>query len=223
MKTVTKMRLSKETINILKNFASINSNIFIQPGNTLKTRSMGSNIFAIAKVQEDFDTEIGIWDLNKFLGVISMFNNPDLEFHDKYVDISNGKSSVKYFYAQKSVLTIPTRDIKMPEVLFSFTLEEQDLNEIMKASSILQVSDLSIIAEDGKILIKVDDSTNNTSDSIELVIDEDYSGPDFRGMIKVSDLKFVPGDYKVDMTNTIIARFTHTSNNLVYYTAINKV
>lgn len=223
MKTVTKMRLTKETINILKNFASINSNIFIQPGNTLKTRSMGSNIFAIAKVQEDFDTEIGIWDLNKFLGVISMFNNPDLEFHDKYVDISNGKSSVKYFYAQKSVLTIPTRDIKMPEVLFSFTLEEQDLNEIMKASSILQVSDLSIIAEDGKILIKVDDSTNNTSDSIELVIDEDYSGPDFRGMIKVSDLKFVPGDYKVDMTNTIIARFTHTSNNLVYYTAINKV
>ncbi len=223
MKTVTKMRLSKETINILKNFASINSNICIQPGNTLKTRSMGSNIFAIAKVQEDFDTEIGIWDLNKFLGVISMFNNPDLEFHDKYVDISNGKSSVKYFYAQKSVLTIPTRDIKMPEVLFSFTLEEQDLNEIMKASSILQVSDLSIIAEDGKILIKVDDSTNNTSDSIELVIDEDYSGPDFRGMIKVSDLKFVPGDYKVDMTNTIIARFTHTSNNLVYYTAINKV
>jgi hypothetical protein len=217
------MRLSKETINILKNFASINSNICIQPGNTLKTRSMGSNIFAIAKVQEDFDTEIGIWDLNKFLGVISMFNNPDLEFHDKYVDISNGKSSVKYFYAQKSVLTIPTRDIKMPEVLFSFTLEEQDLNEIMKASSILQVSDLSIIAEDGKILIKVDDSTNNTSDSIELVIDEDYSGPDFRGMIKVSDLKFVPGDYKVDMTNTIIARFTHTSNNLVYYTAINKV
>lgn len=222
MNTVTKMRLSKETINILKNFASINSNILINPGNKLKTRSSGSNIFAVAEVTEDFDTEVSIWDLNKFLGIISMFNNPDLEFHDKYVDISNGRSTVKYYYAEKSLLTVPTRDLKMPEVLLSFDLEEQDLNEILKSSSILQVSDLHIVAGDGKIKLIVDDSTNDTSDNFELVINENYSGPDYDGTLKVSDIKFLPGSYKVDLTNTIVSRFTHTATNLVYYISINR-
>jgi len=97
MSTVTKMRLSKETYNILKNFAAINSNILIKPGNILKTVSAGKNIFAEAKVVEDFDVPVPIWDLNKFLGVVSMFNNPDLEFHDTHVVITNGRSSVTYY------------------------------------------------------------------------------------------------------------------------------
>jgi len=216
------MRLSKETINILKNFASINSNILIEPGSRLRTRSSGSNIYAVANVQEDFETEIAIWDLNKFLGIISMFNNPDLEFHDKYVDISNGKSTVKYYYAEKSLLTVPTREVKMPETIFTFDLEEQDLNEILKSSSILQVSDLKIVAGDGKIVITVQDSGNDTSDSFELVIEEDYDGPDYEGSLKVTDVKFLPGSYKVEITDTIVSRFTHTNNGLIYYIAINK-
>lgn len=223
MKTVTKMRLSKETLNILKNFASINSNILIHPGNQIKTRAPSSNIYAVAKVQEDFDTTVAIWDLNKFLGIISMFNNPDLEFNDKYVDISNGRSTVKYYYAEESLLTVPTRDVKMPEVLFSFELEEQDLNEVLKASSILQVSDFKIVAGEGKIVLTVDDSNNNTLDSFALVLEEDYSGPDYEGMIKVSEIKMLMGTYKVDITDTVISRFTNTSCDLVYYIAINKV
>jgi hypothetical protein len=222
MTTVTKMRLSKETINILKNFASINSNILIQPGNKLKTKSHGNNIFVTATVQEDFDAEISIWDLNKFLGIISMFDNPDLEFHDKHVEISNGRSAVKYFYAEKSLLTVPTKDVRMPEVIFSFDLDEQDLNEILKASSILQVPDLKIVAGEGKIIITVDDSLKNTADSFELVVEENYSGPDYEGMLKVADAKMLPGSYKVEITDTIVSRFTNQSINLVYYISISK-
>lgn len=222
MKTVTKMRLSRETLAILKNFASINSNILIHPGNTLKTISGGSNIYAIAKIQEEFDTEVGIWDLNKFLGIISMFNNPDLEFHDKYVDISNGRSTVKYFYAEKALLTVPTKEVKMPPVSFAFEIDEQDLNEILKASSILQVGDLRIVAADGKIRIVVEDSENDTSDNFDIVVDENYSGQDFDGSFKVSDIKILSGSYKVELTDTIICKFTHSTTNLVYYIAINR-
>jgi hypothetical protein len=222
MSTVTKMRLSKETFNILKNFSSINSNILIKPGNVLKTRSAGSNIYVKATVQEDFDTEISIWDLNKFLGVVSMFNNPDLEFHDTHVDISNGRSSVKYYYAEKSLLTVPTKDINMPEVLFSFNLDEQDLSEVMKAASILQVSDLKIIAGDGHIRLTVDDSSNSTSDSFEIVVEENYSGPDYEGNISINEIKFLPGSYKVEVTDTVVSRFTHSSQDITYYIAINK-
>lgn len=222
MTTVTKMRLSKETFNILKNFSAINSNILIKPGNRIKTVSTGKNIFAEANVQEDFDTEVGIWDLNKFLGVISMFNNPDLEFHDKYVEISNGRSSVKYYYSEPSLLTVPPKDVKMPDVMFSFDLDEKDLNEILKASSILQVSNLNIVAKDGEIKIVVSDEKDDTSNSFSVTVNEDYSGPDYIGSLDVSDIKFLPGSYKVELSKGIVSRFKHSTQDLSYYIAIKR-
>jgi hypothetical protein len=222
MTTVTKMRLSKETFNVLKNFAAINSNVLIKPGNRLKTISIGKNIFVEAIVQEEFDTQIAIWDLNKFLGAISMFSNPDLEFYDTHVDISNGRSSVRYFYSEPSLLTVPTKDIKMPDVLFSFDLEEQDINEIIKAASILQVGDLVISADDKTLKIVVNDSSNNSSNSFEIVVDENYDGPSYEGTLKVSDLKILPGSYTISLTKTVIVRFTHKSQNLSYYITTTK-
>ena len=222
MSTVTKMRLSKETYTILKNFAAINSNILIQPGNVLKTVSAGKNIYVEAKVTEDFDIDVPIWDLNKFLGIVSMFNNPDLEFHDTYVVITNGRSSVTYYYSEPSLLTVPTREIKMPATVTRFDLEEKDLNEILKASSVLQVSDLRMVGADGKFTISVDDSGQSTSNSFEIVIDENYTGKDFEGTVNVSEMKFIPGSYSVELTDTIISKFTHKSLDLSYYIAIKR-
>lgn len=222
MTTVTKMRLSKETLSILKNFASINSNILIKPGNVLKTISAGKNIYAEATVSEDFDVDVPIWDLNKFLGVISMFNNPDLEFNDSYVVISNGRSSVKYFYSEPTLLTVPNKDVKMPSSLIEFELDEHNLNEILKASSILQVSDVQIIGEDGELSIIVDDSSNSTSNSFSVVIEENYTGPTYEGSFNVSEIKFLPGSYKVELTSTVISKFTHLSQPISYYIAINR-
>ena len=222
MDTVTKMRLSKETYNILKNFAAINSNILIQPGNVLKTVSAGKNIYVEAKVTEDFDIDVPIWDLNKFLGIVSMFNNPDLEFHDTHVVITNGRSSVTYYYSEPSLLTVPTREIKMPATVTRFELDEKDLNEILKASSVLQVSDLRMVGADGKFTISVDDSGQSTSNSFEIVIDENYTGKDFEGTVNVSEMKFIPGSYSVELTDTIISKFTHKSLDLSYYIAIKR-
>jgi hypothetical protein len=222
MTTVTKMRLSKETLSILKNFASINSNILIKPGNILRTMSQGGNILAEAKIEEEFDTTVPIWDLNQFLGVVSMFANPDLEFGDKYVDISNGRSSVRYFYSSASLLTVPTKEIKMPSPISSFNLDENDLNEMLKASSILHVSNLKIVGENGSLIMVVDDPKNTTSNSFSVLIDENYTGPDYSGYVNISEIKFYPGSYKVDLTKTIITKFNHESGNLCYYIAINK-
>ena len=222
MSTVTKMRLSKETYTILKNFAAINSNILIQPGNVLKTVSAGKNIYVEAKVTEDFDIDVPIWDLNKFLGIVSMFNNPDLEFHDTHVVITNGRSSVTYYYSEPSLLTVPTREIKMPATVTRFDLDEKDLNEILKASSVLQVSDLRLVGAGGKFTISVDDSGQSTSNSFEIVIDENYTGKDFEGTVNVSEMKFIPGSYTVELTDTIISKFTHKSLDLSYYIAIKR-
>lgn len=219
METVTKMRLSKETITTLKNFAAINSNILIKPGNKISTVSPQFNIYAEATIQEEFDTEVPIWDLNQFLGVISMFANPDLEFNEKYVDISNGMSSIRYHYSDASLLDVPKKEPKLPAESFSFDLDESSLNEMIKAANILQVNDLEIKGEDGKLGIFIHDNKNDTSNNFSIVIDENYGGPDYMGKIKVSDLKFYPGSYKVYLTTTIITKFVHESGNLFYIIA----
>lgn len=222
MQTVTKMRLSKETLSILKNFAAINSNILIKPGNKLKTISHGKNILAEAIIQEDFDTTVPIFDLNQFLGVITMFNNPDLEFTDKYVDISNGRSTVRYFYSSIKLLTVPDKELPSPKPIIDFILDEHNLNEMLKAASILQVNDVEIVGEDGELKIMVSEATNTTSNNFSIVIDENYKGPDYRGKLEVSDIKFLPGSYKVELTSGVISRFTHQTQNLVYYIAIDR-
>jgi hypothetical protein len=223
METVTKMRLSKETLTILKNFASINSNILIKPGKKIRSLSPSKNIYVEADIQEEFDVEVAIWDLNQFLGVISMFNNPDLEFNEKYVDISNGRSTVRYYYTSPNLLTHATKSPKFGDPIITFDIDEVLLAEILKAASILQVNDIKINAIDGKITILVDDSQNTTSNNFSIVIKEDYSGPDYIGKFNVSEIKFIPGSYTIEITDTIVSRFTHESGKILYYMAIEKV
>lgn len=63
------MQVSNETIEVLKNFAGINPNIVISPGQKLKTISEAKNIMAEADITEDFPLEFGIYDLHEFLSV----------------------------------------------------------------------------------------------------------------------------------------------------------
>lgn len=222
MNTVKKMRLSKETYNILKNFASINSNIVITPGNTIRTKSAGDNLYAEAKISEDFDVQVAIWDLNRFLGIVSMFENPDLEFSDTHVTVSNGRSSVIYYYSQVSLLSYPKKTLKMPKTTVKFDLAEQDLYDILKASSILQADELSIEAENGKISISVGDSSQSSSDKFNIEIMSDDIEKDYSGKLKVSDIKIIPGSYTVELTDTVVSKFTHKNLDIYYNIAIKR-
>ena len=92
------MKLSETTINVLKNFSNINQNILVKEGDTLHTMSTMKNIIGRATVTETFDRQFGIYDLNEFLGVMSLSKEPDLLFDESFVRVKNGKSVVKYFY-----------------------------------------------------------------------------------------------------------------------------
>ena len=48
------MKLSKDTIEVLKNFYDINQSIVVKKGNKLKTVNTLKNILAHATVKEDF-------------------------------------------------------------------------------------------------------------------------------------------------------------------------
>ena len=55
--------ITPRTVEILKNFCTINKSIVIKPGNQIATLSINKNILAIADVEETFDSEIAIYDL----------------------------------------------------------------------------------------------------------------------------------------------------------------
>ena len=215
------VKLSKETLNIFKNYSTINSNILVKPGNTISTVTPAKNLMAEAKVAETFDVEFGVWDLSKFLGTISLFQDPDFEFNDEFVLIRSGTGScVKYYYAEPSLLTVPTKTVQMPETVVSFNLTESSFSEIQRASSVLQLPDLSIQSKDGVILAVVVDGSDPSSNdySIELGLNETDADFDFR--FKIENLKFIPGDYTVNITEKIVSEFVNTSVDLTYWVAL---
>lgn len=222
MKTVTRIKLSKETLDILKNYSSINSNIFVNKGNIISTISPIKNILSEAEIPETFDVSFGIWDLPKFLGTLSIFDEPELEFFEKYVLISNGIKTIKYYYSDPKLLTIPSKKIQMPNVDVSFMISHKELNELKKAGSILGVSDLTIQNnENGELFIKIHDKKDSSSNSFILPIDndEEYLGS-FTLNFLIENLKLIYGDYKVDISSNIVSRFTNIDSNIQYWIAL---
>jgi len=220
MSTATAMKISKKTLDILKNFAAINSNILVSPGNTISTISPVKNVLAEATVEETFDVEFGIWDLNKFLGVVSLFNDPEFEFEDKYVRICGTGGSVKYHYCEPKLLTVPTKKINMPDTAISFALTQKKFAELQKAASVLQVSDISVSNDGTLVSMTALDKADVSSNTYSIGVGEYQGDNSFEMFFKIENLKLLPGDYDVDICEKVVSKFTHQSMNLNYWIAL---
>jgi hypothetical protein len=219
MSTATTIKLSKKTLEILKNYASINSNILVNPGNVITTISPVKNVLAEASVDETFDTQFGVWDLNKFLGTVSLFNDPEFEFHEKFVTISGSNgSSVKYFYCEPKLLTTPTKKIQMPSSVVNFKLTQKNFIELQKAASVLQLPDIAVRSNDGRMELVALDKNDSSSNSYSVDLGETEA--DFEFYFKVENLKLIGGDYSVEITEKIVSKFTHETLNLSYWIAL---
>ncbi|MBC8443059.1 MAG: hypothetical protein H8D80_02580 [Proteobacteria bacterium] len=219
--TMNTVKLSRNTFDILKNFATINTNLLVETGNVIKTLSPMKNIMAEATVSEDFDIPFGVWDLNKFLGTISLFDKPELEFEEKYVTINGaGGASVRYHYSDPSLLLTSTKDLNMPESVVEFELTQKQFNEIQKAAAVLQVPDICV-RNAGEILQLVAlDKADRGSNSYSIDLGELTTSEDFEFYFRVENLKILPGDYQVSITEKIVSEFNHKSVDLKYYIAM---
>ena len=215
------MKISKQTLSILKNFTSINSNLLVKPGNKIATVAPAKNVMAEVTVDEKFETEFGIWDMNKFLGTVSLFKDAEFDFEDKYVTIMGGNgSSVKYYYSEPKLLTVPTKSITMPEAAVEFDLTETIFDEIVRASSVLQLPHLSITAEGNSLVGIVCDKNDPTGNQFRVTLG-DYKGKaDFSFDFRIENLKFLPGEYSVKIAKSVISQFTHKDLSLKYWVAL---
>jgi len=212
------MKLSKETVGLFKNFAGINSNLLLKGGNELSTISAQKNVMADVTVTESFPQDFGVYDLNEFLGSMSLIEDPDLEFIDKFVTIKEAGSSIKFFSADQSVLTVPTRKIAFPDAEIEFTFPATMLAMVHRTASVLRATDLQIIGDGSSITLVVGDKKNATGNSYTATAGS--TDKTFQANLKVENLKMIPGDYIVSISSKKISRFKATASDLVYYVAV---
>jgi len=211
------MKISKDTIAILKNYASINSNLLLTAGNKLRTTSTNKTIASTVTVAETFPVDFGIYDLNAFLGALSLFDDPELVFEDKFVNIQENGNRIRYYAADASILVTPKKDIVFPAADITFDLSDALYNTIHRTAGVLKASDLSIIGDGSELVLNIGDKKNNTSNSYQTVVGT--TDKTFKANIKIENLKLLNANYKVTI-HSKIARFESTSGDLVYYSAI---
>ena len=220
MKIRPPMKLSDKTLNILKNFSGINQSILIKKGSSIRTMSVMRNILAEATVEEDFPKDFGIYDLNRFLNGLALHENPELDYtNDSYVVIKEGKSRSKYFFADENVIiTPPDKQLTLPSEDVSFELNHNQLSKLIKASSIYQLYDLSVVGEAGVVKLVLRDKKNDTSDSYAEIVGE--TDNTFTFNFKVENIKIIPGKYDVVISSKLLARFVNKENGVTYYIAL---
>ena len=216
------MKLNQNTIDTLKNFAGINTNILIKEGDELSTISTMRNIFARAKVSDSFTNQFGIYDLNEFLSAVSGFSKPELSLKDKYMTISSegSKSKVKYFYSDPSVIVSPQKEVNMPDADVTFSLTESNYKELLKMAAILKSPDLALIGtKGGDIVLKVCDKKNDTSNSFDITVGQNATA-DYTFYFKVENLKMISGDYDVSVSSKSISHFKNKKLPIEYWIAL---
>ena len=219
--TQTITSISKDTLNILKNFSTINSNLFVKAGSKLTTMSPTKNIMAEAEVEESFDTEFGIWDLNKLLGVISLFDDPEFTFEDKYMLISGATGSkVKYFYSDPKLLSYPTKTIKKIDSVVEFDLTSDNFNELQRAGAVLGNPDLCFVSNNDKVLAVVKDLKDPTCNVYSIEVGDISSDMEFSFNFKLENMKMIDGDYHVALSKNVISQFTHANAPINYWVAM---
>jgi DNA polymerase III sliding clamp (beta) subunit (PCNA family) len=214
------MQLSKQTIEVLKNFASINQNILIRAGNKLTTRTVAKNIYVEATVPDTFEQEFGIYNLSEFLGITTLFSEPVFELSDSCVYISQGKNRVQYMFASPEVLDYPDKPIPTLETDAQFLMNEDVLKSLLKAGAVLSSTDLRITGADGIITCTVLDPKNPSSNTFSVEVGT--TDRTFDVYIKLSNLKMPAGSYDVLLTSKRVANFKNTAMDYSIFIANEK-
>lgn len=212
------MKLSENTVNILKNFATINPSLLINPGNTITTMAISKSIYSKANVEESFPTRFAIYELSKFLGIVSLFKDPELEFGDKQVRIVSGRQSVNYTYADPSMIVAPdpNKDINFPSADIEFSISQEELQKVVRATGVLQLPEIAVIGNGQTITVTATNSKNPTTDVFSIEVGN--TEKTFNMVFKVeSIIKLISGNYDVMISSRGLSKWS--TANCIYFVA----
>jgi len=214
------MKISSETLSVLKNFSQINPSVLFRPGQMIRTISPQKTVMAAAVVPETFEQQAGVYDLSRFLSTLSLFDEPEVNFLKDRFDIRGKKSSLKYTYtAENMIVAPPNRDIEVNDPDATVKLSWDDIDGVVRAAAVLGLPEIAFKAEDGTLSLAAVDSKNPTADTYDVVVAENGDFGEFTMYIKVDNLKLMPADYEVALSSKGMAHFK--SDKVQYWIAIN--
>ena len=202
---------------VLKNFSDINQNILVKPGNKVQTISTMKNILAEAEISEKFDSEFAIYDLPEFLRAVELFQKPNLNFNggsNVQIADNNSKQSIKYFFADKSVIVAPTKNITMPDKEVTFTLKKDDFARLQKGVMTLNLPDVAVKGDGKSITLVATDKKNKSSNDYSMVVGE--TNKTFTAYFKAENFKMVSDDYDVAISKQKISHFVNRNKPIQY-------
>ena len=214
------MELSKETYEILKNYAGINMSLLVRKGKTLRTVSPQKTVMALAKIEEDIPEQFAIYDLNQFLGTLSLFDKPNLEFGEKVVTISSesGASSKYVYAAEEAIVSAPEKDIVLKDIGIEFDLEADKLSQALKAASVIGLPNIVFEGKNKKVYVSAADAGNDSAHSWSMPVGTTEGT--FKLIYRLDNLKIMSRDYHVEISTTKgHTRFTSNDKKLVYFIA----
>lgn len=219
------MKLSNETIRILQNFVTINDGIFFKKGSVISTVSPQKNILADALISEYIPEDFGIYDLNTFLKVISMFKDaPELEFDSKHVIIkgNSNRSQIKYRVTDPSMIVIaPDKRPNLQTVDVKFNLDEKDFSWIIRTAYTLNSPHVAVVGDGKTVSLFTFDANDDSVSTQNLVMDGVDAGDKvFKLIFKRDNLKMLMGDYEVEISAKGIAKFYESNKGLTYYVTL---
>jgi hypothetical protein len=215
------MKLSDNTISVLKNFSTINQSIQIKNGNVLRTISPLKTIFVEATITENFSTTFALFDLNKLLAKISLYKEAELDFEKDRLMITTGdkkKSDYIKYCSEKVIVTPPDKQITLAEADCEFSLSQEDL-EWMRRSAGISGSPNFVFESDGEVIRFIaTDLKDDSSDQSKIEIGT--SDKKFRVAMKVENFKMMDGSYDVAVSKKGLSRFKNKNVDITYFIAI---
>ena len=201
--------------------------LLIKEGKNLSTMAAMKNVLAYAVVEEEFPVQCGIYDLNEFLGVVSLFDTPEIEFNKDHMNFKEGSNKCTYIFAEEDLLVVPPKKkLAMPEVVVEFELDHSDYSYLLKAASTMNLPDLTLKSTDGKTMTfgvhdkkVVENNKNALSNEYSVQVGKG-DGTKFIMNFKSENMKILPGDYKVSVAAEKISLFENLEIDLKYYIAL---
>jgi hypothetical protein len=212
------MKLSKETTEILKNFAAINPSLLFQSGSVQKTVSPQKTVLAKANISESFDMEFAIYDLSQFISTVTMFEDPDIDLGQESVTISNGKAKTVLRYAKSDLIQSPSsKEINLPSTDINFTLDADALQSALRAAGVLGLPELALVGKEGRAYLSAIDSRNDGSNTFDYQVGE--SSVNYRMIFKIDNLKVLNREYDVTVSAKGISHFKSKTGDVEYWIA----
>ena len=210
------MKLTAETLAILKNYATINQNIQFKQGKTLSTISPQKNILTSAEISEDIPQTFAIYDLNRLLEAMSVYEKiPELNLGEKQMEI-NGLT--KYTYGDPAMLVLPPdKKLDFPDPEIKFKMPKDKYDACLKMAQILSLPELVVHGDGSKIFLVATDTNNSSADQHPEEVGT--TDKEFQMVFKIENMKLLSGSYEVGISSKGIAHFAHEHSKLEYWIA----